>query len=159
MNIFTHQTTQWTSGLLSKLEQQETTRSTRVQKMPKVSESLRDWRSPGVNVAAREQEQLSGWGSLPARHDRWRDNSQYGKCRFARGERARVCPHALSHLEACGKKHGSMCCHALCDVDTVHECCKTTGLALFHSKQVCRRTALPKVQSKAKQSRKRKRTK
>ena len=36
------------------------------------------------------------------------------------------------------------------DVDTVHGCCKTTGLALLRTKQVCcRRTVLREVESEA----------
>ena len=57
--------------------------------------------------------------------DRWGDNNRCGKCRCVR-------PRALSHLEACGKNrawvHVLPCC---VDVDTVHGCCKATGLPLF----------------------------
>ena len=33
----------------------------------------------------------------------------------------------LSHLKECAKNRRFMCCRALCDMHTVHECCKTTA--------------------------------
>ena len=49
------------------------------------------------------------------------------------------------------KRVGKKCVAVLCvDVDMVDGCCKTTGLGLLHTKQVCcRRTALQEVQSEA----------
>ena len=82
------------------------------------SEGCQERMSPGVKVAMREREQLSGRGSLPARV-------------------AEVHLLALSHLEVCGEKNVGPCVAMLCvDVDIVHGCCKTTGLGLFHTKQV-----------------------
>ena len=148
-----------TSGLLSKLERWESTRSARVQTMSKVGESLlkkrrspgakvarsegcQERKSPGVKVAMREREQLSGRGSLPARV-------------------AEVHLRALSHLEVCGeKKCGSMCCHALC------RCGYSTWMLqddrtgfISHQTSLLQEAALQEVQSEAKRSRKRKCTK
>ena len=50
---------------------------------------------------------------IAARKDQWGDNSHWSKCWSARGHRVCVRPRTLSHLEACGKNNGSMCCCAL----------------------------------------------
>ena len=66
-----------------------------------------------------------------------------------------VCVSTCCHTwKRVGKNMGP-CVAVLCvDVDTVHGCCKTTGLRLFRSKQV----AAQEMQSEAKRSRKQKHT-
>ena len=64
--------------------------------------------SPRERRSLRESD--NGWTG----EDRWEDNGCCCNCRCARGHRARVHYRALSHLEACEKNRGSMCCHALC---------------------------------------------
>ena len=69
-------------------------------------------------------------------------------------ERVRVPVHCHT-WKPMGKTVGP-CVVVLCvDMDTVHGCCKTTGLSLFCSKKFAAR----EVQSETKRLRKRKRTK
>ena len=81
--------------------------------------------SEGCQERRFSQESENSWVRIAACEDRRGDNSHCSNCRCVRGYTACVHPCVLSHLEVCGKKRRSMCCHALCgcrdsvDVDTV----------------------------------------